>query len=263
MIIAIRLPCNFKTIIMKTSFLVLLLFVFGVIRAQDISKIQVIDSVKQHSQIFSLSPISKKVDKVNGLVLGVGHVENRHISSQVINGLNIEANPAPAVGALMGFMSLMYLPEIIKNNKKSNHIRNSEEDYKIKNMSYTPELKLNGLNISSGCFFTTTSMNGLNISAGNKFRNFNGLSVTVLGTITDHQNGLLVGIYNANNDLSGSTIGVYNQSYQLSGLHIGVFNQTRINRGLQVGVFNKSNSKGFQLGIWNVNSKRSMPFLNW
>lgn len=263
MIIAIGLSCNFKTIIMKTSFLVLLLFVFGVIHAQDTIKSPVIDSVKLHSQIFSLSPISKKIDKVNGLVLGVGHVENKHISSQVINGVNIEANPAPAVGALMGFMSLMYLPEIIKNNKRTHYVRNSEEDYKIKNMSYTPELKLNGLNISSGCFFTTTSMNGLNISAGNKFKDFNGLSVTVLGTIADHQNGLSVGVYNANNNLSGSTIGVYNQSYQLSGLHIGVFNQTRINKGLQVGVFNKSNSKGFQLGIWNVNNKRSMPFLNW
>lgn len=263
MIIAIGLSCNFKTIIMKTSFLMLLLFVFEGMHAQDTIKTHAIDSVKLHSQIFSLSPISKKVDKVNGLVLGVGHVENKHINAQTINGVNIEANPAPAVGALMGFMSLMYLPEIIKNNKKSNHLRNSEEDYKIKNRSYTPELKLNGLNISSGCFFTTTSMNGLNISAGNKFRDFNGLSVTVLGTIADHQNGLSVGIYNANNDLSGSTIGIYNQSYQLTGLHIGVFNQTRINRGVQVGVFNKSNSKGFQLGIWNVNNKRSMPFLNW
>lgn len=248
---------------MKTSFLVLLLFVFGIIRAQDTTRVRGLDSVKQHSQIFSLSPISKKVNQVNGLVLGVGHLENRHINSQIINGINIEANPAPAVGALMGFMSLMYLPEIIKNNKKVGHVRSSEEDYKIRNMSYRPELKLNGLNISSGCFFTTTSMNGLNISAGNKFKNFNGLSVTVLGTIADDQNGLSVGVYNANNDLAGSTIGIYNQSYQLTGLHIGIFNQTRINKGLQIGVFNKSNSRGFQLGVWNVNNKRAMPFLNW
>jgi hypothetical protein len=139
----------------------------------------------------------------------------------------------------------------------------TDEDFKIKNMSYSSDLKLNGLNISTGCFFTTTSMNGLNISAGNKFKYFNGLSVTVLGTIADHQNGLAIGVYNANNDLAGSTVGVYNQSYQLSGLHLGIFNQTRINRGLQIGVLNKSNSKGFQLGLWNVNNKRSMPFLNW
>lgn len=248
---------------MKTSFLVFLLFAFGIINAQDTIKIQTIDSVEQHSQIFSLSPISKKTDKVNGLVLGVGHVENRRISSQTINGMNIEANPAPAAGALYVFMSLMYIEEIIENHKKNSVVKTTEEDYKIKNMNYTPELKLNGLNISSGCFFTTTSMNGLNISAGNKFNDFSGLSVTALGTIADHQNGLSVGIYNGNNDLVGASIGIYNQSYQLSGLHLGIFNQTRINRGLQIGVLNKSNSKGFQLGLWNINNKRSMPFLNW
>lgn len=163
----------------------------------------------------------------------------------------------------MAFMSLVYLPEIIKNNKKTDSVKNTEDYYKIRNINYAPDLKLNGLNVSSGCFFTTTNMNGLNISAGNKFNNFNGLSVTVLGTIIDHQNGLSVGIYNANNDLAGSTIGIYNQSYQLNGLHLGIFNQTRINRGLQIGVLNKSNSKGFQLGLWNINNKRSMPFLNW
>ncbi|MCD0468253.1 LA_2272 family surface repeat-containing protein [Flavobacterium sp. JAS] len=247
---------------MKTSILVVLSFVFGCSYGQNSILVQN-DSVEQHSQIFSLSPMSKKVDEVNGLVLGIGHVENKNIENQTINGINIEANPAPVVGAFMAFMSLGYLPEIIKNNKKSDSIKNTEEGYKIKNMSYTPHLKLNGLNISTGCFFTTTSMSGLNISAGNKFKNFNGLSITVLGTIADHQNGIAIGIYNANNDLAGSTVGVYNQSYQLSGLHLGIFNQTRINRGLQIGVLNKSNSKGFQLGLWNVNNKRSMPFLNW
>lgn len=246
---------------MKTSILVVISFVFGCSYGQDFIQIQN-DSVAVHSQIFSLSPMSRKVDKVNGLVLGFGHIDNKNIEHQSINGLNIEANPAPAVGVLYAFMALMYFDKIIENNKIK-VIKTTEEDYRIKNMNYTPDLKLNGLNISSGCFFTTTSMNGLNISAGNKFNNFNGLSVTVLGTIADHQNGLSVGIYNANNNLSGSTIGIYNQSYQLSGLHIGVFNQTRINRGLQVGILNKSNSKGFQLGIWNVNNKRVMPFLNW
>ncbi|WP_409417342.1 LA_2272 family surface repeat-containing protein [Flavobacterium sp. PS2] len=247
---------------MKTSILVSLLFGFGGIYAQDTIGIQAIDSVAQHSKIFSLSPISKKVDQVNGLVFGLGHINNKNIERQTINGINIEANPAPAAGVLYAFMMLMHIDDVIKNNKIK-VIKNSEEDYKIRNVNYTPDLKLNGLNLSSGCFFTTTSMNGLNISAGNKFNDFNGFSVTILGTIADNQNGLSIGVYNANNDLIGSTIGVYNQSYELKGLHLGVFNQAQINRGLQIGVFNKSNSKGFQLGLWNINNKRSMPFLNW
>lgn len=249
---------------MKTSFLAFFFCAFVSIHAQDTIKIQARDSsVEKHSQIFSLSPISKKVDKVNGLVLGVGHVENKHVSSQTINGINVEANPAPAAGALMTFMALMYLPEIIKTNRKPDSIKKLEDNYKIKNMDYKPFLKLNGLNVSSGCFFTTTSMNGINVSAANKFVDFNGISITVLGTISDNQNGIAIGIYNANNDLAGSTIGFYNQSYHLRGLHIGVFNKTRINKGLQIGVLNKSNSKGFQLGFWNINNKRAMPFLNW
>lgn len=248
---------------MRTSFLIFLIFSFGIFYAQDSIRDSIIQSHTKHTQVFSLAPISKKVDKVNGLVLGAGHVENKNIISQRINGVNIEANPAPAVGALMAFISIMYLPEIIKNNKKSDSIKNTEEYYKIKNMDYHPQIKLNGLNVSSGCFFTTTSMNGLNISAGNKFNNFNGLSITVLGTIADHQNGISIGLYNANNNLKGSTLGIYNQSYELKGLHFGIFNQTRNNKGLQIGILNKSNSKGFQLGLWNVNNKRSMPFLNW
>jgi hypothetical protein len=261
-IIAIGLPRNFKVMIMKTPFLAVLSFAFGCSYAQN-SILVKNDSVVLHSQIFSLSPISKKVNEVNGLVFGIGHIENKKIEYQTINGLNIEANPAPAAGAFYAFMSLMYIDEIIKNNKTKALAKTTDEDFKIKNTSYAPHLKLNGLNVSSGCFFKATTMNGLNISAGNKFNDFNGLSITVLGTIADHQNGLSVGVYNANNNLAGSTIGVYNQSYQLSGLHVGVFNQTRINKGLQIGVFNKSNSKGFQLGLWNVNNKRSMPFLNW
>ena len=38
-----------------------------------------ISKIKLKSQIFSLSPISKKVDVVNGLAFGIGHFENRNI----------------------------------------------------------------------------------------------------------------------------------------------------------------------------------------
>lgn len=218
---------------------------------------------KLRSQLFSLSPISKKVNEVNGLVFGIGHIDNKRIASQKINGINIEANPAPAAGALIAFISLMYLPEIIEKNKVSDSLKNTEDYYKIKDVKHTPHLKLNGLNISSGCFFTTTSMNGLNISVGNKFKDFNGISITALGTIAANQNGFSMGIYNRNNNLTGSSVGVYNQSYDLKGVHIGLINRTRRNSGLQIGVFNQSNSKGLQLGVWNVNNKRSLPFFNW
>jgi len=248
---------------MKTKFLFLLGIVSGAIYAQDTIQAQLVEPVATHAQIFAISPVSKKIDKVNGLAFGLGHMANKRIANQTINGLNLEANPAPAAGALMAFMAIMYLPEIIENNKTPDSIKKTEEYFKIKNLTHTPHLRINGVNLSTGCFFTTTSMNGLNISLGNKFNDFNGLSLAPLGTIADKQNGISIGICNANNRLIGSTIGIYNQSYDLKGVHIGVFNQTRNNHGIQIGVFNKSNSKGLQLGVWNVNNKRSMPFINW
>nr|WP_315249827.1 hypothetical protein [uncultured Flavobacterium sp.] len=242
---------------MKNHFLVLLLLVLSINGfGQD-----TLTYSSTHSQIFGLSPLSKKIDNVNGLVLGLGHVENRNIENQTINGFNVEANPAPIVGALTGFMSLMYLPEIIEKNKK--HENKSEHNFIIKNWNYTPNLKINGLNISTGCFFTTTNMNGLNISLGNKFKNFNGISIAPLGTISDKINGLSIGIINANTNLKGGTFGLYNQTYELKGFQFGIVNQAEKNKGIQLGAFNKSYSRGLQLGIWNTNSKHSFPIINW
>jgi hypothetical protein len=243
---------------MKNHFLILLLVALSIsCFGQD-----TIVYKPTHSQIFSLSPISKKVDKVNGLAFGVGHVENRKVENQTINGLNLEANPAPIAGALMAFMAISYLPDIIENNAKK-HDSIIKHNFIIKNWNYTANLKINGLNLSTGCFFTTTNMDGLNISLGNKFKNFNGLSITPLGTISDKINGVSIGIINANTNLKGATFGLYNQTYELTGFQFGIVNQVEKNHGIQLGVFNKSYSRGLQLGVWNKNSKHSFPFLNW
>lgn len=231
--------------------------------AQDTIKDSYVETIPTHSQIFSLSPISKKVDKVNGLVFGLGHISNKNISKQTINGLNMEANPAPIAGFFAAFLTIMHLDEVIKNNKVPDSIKGTEVHYKLDYFDSSSALILRGINLSTGCFFTTTSMSGLNISAANIFNDFNGISITALGTIADNHNGIAIGMFNANNILKGSTIGVYNQSYELKGLHVGIFNQTGNNQGLQIGVFNKSNSEGFQIGVWNVNNKRSIPFINW
>ena len=244
---------------MKTKILALLLFFSIKGFSQD--SLQV---AKLRSQLFSLSPISKKVDNVNGLTFGIGHIDNKKIVSQTINGMNLEVNPAPIAGALVGFMMIMHTPEFIKAHKRDKSIAVDDEKFmKINGWTTTPNLKLNGINLSTGCFFTTTSMNGLNISLGNKFNNFNGVSLAPLGTLAGKQNGLSVGIINGNNQLSGAAFGIYNQSQDLNGLHFGIINRAKRNDGLQVGVYNKSFSKGFQLGIWNVNSKRSLPLINW
>lgn len=246
---------------MKTKFLFLLVFVTNFISAQDTIPLRTFESIETHSQIFSLSPISKRVDKVNGLVFGVGHFENKKIQNQTINGLNVEVNPAPIAGTFIAFLTVIYLPDIIKNKSwKSN---DTITKLKIKNFDTEPSLKLNGVNISTGCFFTTTNMNGLNISLGNKIKNFNGISIAPLGTIANDYCGLSIGVINANNNLKGVSIGIYNQSYELNGLQFGTFNSVNKNRGIQIGVFNKSNSRGFQIGVWNKNTKHAFPLINW
>jgi hypothetical protein len=214
------------------------------------------------TQVFSLSPISKKVDKVNGLVLGIGHFENKHVQIQTINGVNIEANPAPIAGALIGFMALIYSIPDGTHNKKPDSIKKPIE-LKIDFSKNPLKLKLRGLNISSGCFFTDTNIEGLNISFGNKFNNFNGLSIAPLGTIADNQNGISIGFINANNRLNGLIIGIYNQSLNLNGLQLGVYNLTENNKGIQIGFYNRTFKKGLQIGFWNKNNKRAMPFINW
>ena len=244
---------------MKTKFLSLLMIISLNSFSQEYS---MKDTLR--TQVFSLSPISKNVDKVNGLVFGLGHLDNKHVSVQIINGLNIEANPAPIAGTFIAFLGIIYLPEIIKNSNEEFRLKKLKGDQlKIKDFDAVSNLKLNGINLSTGCFLTNTSMNGLNISLGNKFKKFNGLSIAPLGTISTIQNGVSIGLINANNNLNGISVGVYNQSFNLKGLQLGICNISKSNNGIQIGIFNKSYSKGFQLGLWNKNLKRSLPILNW
>lgn len=254
----IILKYNFKKISMKK---IIVLMILSNLSISMFSQINV-SSDSKHAQMFSLSPISKQVDKINGLVFGVGHIDNKNIQNQTINGVNVEANPAPIAGVFIGFLGVMYLPEIIKNKswKRTDTINSC---FKIKNWDYSPKLKINGLNISTGCFFVPTDMNGFNVSLGNKFKNFNGLSIAPLGTISDIQNGICIGVINANNNLNGATIGLFNQSFELKGIQIGVFNRVQSNKGIQFGIFNRSYKRGFQFGIWNKNNKHSYPLINW
>ncbi len=258
---------------MKTKILLLLVLTANVVSAQD-SLVKETRrmylktfATEKRTHIFSVSPMSRKTAVVDGLVLGFGHIDNKLVEKQTINGLNVEVNPAPIVGALGLFMGIMYLPESLRRGHSKGTIdtlnQNKKPDFKIPSWNKTPLLKLNGLNLSTGCFFTTTSMNGLNISFANKFENFNGLSITPLGVLADRQNGVSLGLINGTNELNGLAIGGYNQTIQLDGLQIGIVNQSIKNHGVQIGIFNRSYSKGFQIGLWNKNSKRTLPIFNW
>jgi hypothetical protein len=68
------------------------------------------------------------------------------------------------------------------------------------------------------------------------------------------------------NSLSGFIItGVHTRTYAFKGLCISALrNQAKVGRGVQIALFNSSmNFKGIQIGLWNKNQKRSLPFINW
>ncbi len=241
---------------MKTKILLFLVLVTGFVSAQDTISFPKIESIKTHSQIFSLSPISKKVDKVNGLVFGVGHYQNRHIEKQTINGINIDVNP---IGLAIP-MFIVFIPEMIE---KGTFLQRVKSDSIVEIDVNFPRIQINGLNVSSGCFFTNASMNGLNISLLNRFTKMNGISITPIGTQADVMNGFSIGIYNGFNKNNGLSVGLLNESMNLKGIQLGIYNSAHKMKGIQIGIFNVSRKHGFQLGIWNVNSKRSMPFVNW
>jgi hypothetical protein len=199
------------------------------------------------TQVFSLSPISKKVDKVNGLALGIGHFENCLIEKQTINGLNIEANP---IGLLYPFLMLFSFDE------RFNH------DYYFDEIKIITEI--NGLNISSGGFLNGAKMNGFNISTLTKMVEMNGVSISGFMLIAKNVNGISVsGVHNFSETLNGVSIGFINQTLNLKGIQIGVFNiSEKQMKGVQIGLYNNNkDKKGLQIGFWNKNNKRAMPFL--
>nr|WP_312322087.1 hypothetical protein [Soonwooa sp.] len=47
-------------------------------------------------------------------------------------------------------------------------------------------------------------------------------------------------------------------------MQIGVYNRMQTGFGIQIGLVNISKStSGLQLGFWNRNGKRTMPFINF
>ena len=121
-----------------------------------------------------------------------------------------------------------------------------DEFYKDKNnldslvKSYShPKYLINGLAISpGGVAGYDVYVNGLNLSGLNTFTGkMNGVSLCLMFNISGVVNGVSIG-------------GIGNNSIQTKGLQIGVFNKTK-------------RLRGFQIGLWNVNNKRSLPLINW
>jgi len=169
-----------------------------------------------------------KVEKINGLSFGVftENIKNDKFNekdSLEINGLNIEINPLMLITLTMTSYSGPY-PDSL--------------EFYEENLKDKIELKINGFNLSFVGTINEAKVNGVNLAGYN--------------TVVDHINGLTIS-------------GANNFSYRMNGLSIaGIRNHATYARGVQIALFNKSTKlKGFQIGLWNVNGKRSLPFINW
>lgn len=200
------------------------------------------DSLK--TRVFNLSPMSSKVGRVNGLVLGAGHYENTKIEMQHINGLNIEASP---LAILVGTFGINIPFEGIFVGLNDRMLKTSS----FSKLQDSTVLKLNGLNLSLGGFMTGTEVNGLNLSVINLINKMNGFSANALILTSKNFNGF-------------SISGIANVTDYGNGVQLAISNVSRNHNGVQIGLFNHSkNLRGLQFGLWNTNGKRRLPLLNW
>ena len=206
---------------MKTTFLILFSFFTPIVWGQKTD-----DTVSKFKQRNLFSFIPSKVDKVNGLALGVW-AENLKSpkDSLKINGVNLEINPVILFVYLGGGF---YIPEI-----------NNFQNYIEKRSLKINQTDIDGLNISIPGFVNKTS----------KIR---GVNISPLTFCAGEIHGL-------------SISGLTNCSYVMHGVNIcGIYNSSNQVKGIQIGLFNRATKlRGLQIGLWNKNEKRSLPFFNW
>lgn len=173
------------------------------------------------------------VTEVNGLMINfwskeinLSNLKDGESALPTTNGLEINLNP---MGPFAAAMALVQYPL----DKESRMPLKDSIDYTI-----IPYYKnINGIQVAF-LNLEPTTMNGLEIHLSGSYGSVvNGVSIGVVANKRDKLNGLGVGI-------------------------IGNFD-TEVN-GLQLGIFNKAHKlRGFQIGIWNTNEKRSLPLINW
>jgi hypothetical protein len=177
---------------------------------------------KTTRNFFSLIP--SKVDKINGLSLGVW-AENlkSEKDSLKINGLNFEINPLCFFAYIRGIVS----------------IKNVDDDSAYDNQRKNGFTNIDGINCSIPGFF-------------NQGAKINGLSFTPLTICAGEINGISIsGLTNCSYNMNGVSIcGIYNSSNKVNGIQIGLFNRAKRLHGIQI-------------GLWNKNGKRSLPLINW
>jgi hypothetical protein len=164
-----------------------------------------------------------RANQINGWAIGV-HTGQIFGRTLTINGLNTSAD-VPAM-----FVSMMSSMDILQKVPLASLGENSDKDWFITN--------INGISLSMGGLLRCRNINGIAVNGG---------ICSALRT-----RGIIVS-------------GGYNGIHDFKGLSIcGLRNVSVKGRGIQIALINVcKNFKGLQIGLWNVNGKRKMPFINW
>ncbi len=105
-------------------------------------------------------------------------------------------------------------------------------------LSTDGKISINGLGISGGGIMYGKKLNGLFVNGGIcESNNANGIFITGGLNYFQSVKGISIG-------------GIRNTAVKCTGLQIGFINSCKYLKGLQI-------------GLWNVNSKRKMPLINW
>ena len=189
------------------------------------------DNQLERNYIVGIWPTN--VTEVNGLMLNFwskdiipSKFKEGVIVLPTTNGIEINLNP---IGPFAAVMALFHYPL----DKESRKPLKDSVDYTV--IPYYK--KINGFQLAF-LNLEPTKMNGLEVQLSGSYESVvNGISIGIVANKRDKLNGLGIGV-------------------------IGNFD-TEVN-GVQIGLFNKANKiKGFQIGVWNTNEKRSLPFINW
>ena len=184
-----------------------------------------------HKCIVGIWP--SEVDQVNGLMFKFWSTENNDkdfekgiVKLPTTNGLELDLNPLGPFAAGMIFFHYLL------DDKARIPLKDSV------NYQFLPFYrKINGIQIAL-LNLEPTKMNGIEIHlAGSLRTSVNGVSIGIIANKRDKLNGVGIGILG-------------NSDTEVNGLQVGLFNQT-------------NHLKGIQIGLWNTNEKRSLPFINW
>ena len=163
------------------------------------------------------------VDTINGLSIGLVSATFTG-RSLTIRGLNVNVDLLSAFATLLGLFEIPLDNEVI--------------DLPDSDQEYDRRYHLSGVSLSAGGLIPGWDVKGVCLNGG----------ICIISAAS----GLLI-------------TGTQNQTGEFKGLEIsGLRNKSVKGRGMQVGLINVCrNFKGVQVGLWNVNSKRSLPLINW